>query len=382
MKEVLILSDNFLPRHDGVVRFLLEVIPFLKKHFSLTLVVPKYKDKEVDIPGVRIVYIPVGKKFVGDFPVPKYKPLTIVKEIKRADIIFSQTLGPIGGLGQLFAKLLHKPVASYIHSIEWELVVHSKEVVSKKKILVRLVKRLVKFILSSNKVLIVPSERLVDVLNWQGIQTPKQIVHLAVDAHRFSPQQDTQLREMERKRLHIGTDDLVIGYHGRLAYEKDIQTLLRGFVKLRKKYDNVKLLIIGSGVPKLEELIKNQPGVIHIEATSDVEHYLKLMDIYALTSLTETTSLSTLEAMSTGLPVVATPVGFVKDYVKEGVTGYFFTKKDSQDLFLKLELLVNHPHKRNAMGMHARKSVTEQFSWEQTGERVAQMLKNIQRQGK
>ena len=103
------------------------------------------------------------------------------------------------------------------------------------------------------------------------------------------------------------------------------------------------------------------------------------MDIYALTSLTETTSLSTLEAMSAGLAVVATPVGFVKDYIHEGKTGLFFEKKNSQDLFTKLEFLLLHPRERNSLGMYARQSIITQFSWEQTGERIAQMLKNIQK---
>lgn len=377
MKRLLIATDNFLPRHDGVVRFLIETLPFLKKRFSITLIVPQYKGKTIDIPGVRLVYIPTTKHFAGDFPVPKFHPMTILKTVRKADVVFTQTLGPIGATALFFAHTLRKPTASFIHSLEWELFIQAKEFGAKRAFIASWTKRFVKFLFRKNQLLIIPSQRIADALGWQGIHTPKRVVHLAVDANRFAPSKDVQLRHQERKRLGIADDEIVIGYHGRLANEKDLPTLLRAFVRLRNRYSQCRLLVVGSGIPRLEALFKDQPGVIHIPATNDVEHYLRLMDVYCLPSLTETTSLSTLEAMSTGLAVVATRVGFVKDYIQDGTNGLFFKMKDSHDLATQLERLCTQPSLRHRLGTQARMSVTRQFNWAHTGEQLCEMLDGI-----
>ncbi len=89
------------------------------------------------------------------------------------------------------------------------------------------------------------------------------------------------------------------------------------------------------------------------------------MDIYCLPSLTETTSLSTLEAMSCELPVISTPVGFIKDYITPKKTGLFFKAGDSYALSRIIEKLDGDKELQETMGKAARKMVQEYFSWQQ-----------------
>ena len=94
------------------------------------------------------------------------------------------------------------------------------------------------------------------------------------------------------------------------------------------------------------------------------------MDIYVLPSLTETSSISTMEAMSCGLAVVSTKVGYVQKYIKEKVNGMFFPMQNYFVLSMKLEWLLENKKLREMLGKNARKTAVEKFSWERTVERI------------
>ncbi len=374
--RLLIATDSFLPRRDGVTRFLEEVIPRLQPTFEISIVGPVFRDGEVSLPeDVSYEHIPISKRMAGDFPLPKFRFWKVMRAVKKADIIFSQSLGPIGGTALFFGQRFRKKTVSFIHSVDWELWSRTSNHRLIKKYAYPFGKWLTRRLYGRASHLILPSERISDLLSWAKINTPKTIIHLGVDTNKFTP---TVEKKVERREsLGLSELDLVIGYHGRISREKDLRTLVRAFVKLRKRYTFLKLLIIGSGVKQLEKQLIKQPGVVHVPAVSDVEQYLPLMDIYCLPSLTETTSLSTLEAMSTGLPVVTTPVGFIRDYVVHEVNGLFFAPGDSFSLATQLEHLINDKNLRKKLGDNARHTVVHRFDWDATSLRLVSFFKEL-----
>jgi glycosyltransferase involved in cell wall biosynthesis len=107
---------------------------------------------------------------------------------------------------------------------------------------------------------------------------------------------------------------ITLGYCGRLDPEKSIEQLFKAADIYQKKYDkkNIRLLLIGDG-PEARPLVSQYP---HINATitgfvDNVIPYLDQLDAFVLASKTETTSLSSLEAYSRGLPVFSTRVGYL-----------------------------------------------------------------------
>ena len=98
------------------------------------------------------------------------------------------------------------------------------------------------------------------------------------------------------------------------------------------------------------------------------------MDIYVMPSLTETNSLATMEAMACGVPVISTPVGFLKDYIRHGYNGYFFPRRDSYALSKRLSELLGNPQVRKAMSENARRTIVERFSWDRTAEELMQAI--------
>ncbi|MBN1175846.1 glycosyltransferase family 4 protein [Candidatus Woesearchaeota archaeon] len=373
---MVIASDNFLPRRDGITRFLSEVIPRLKDKFDIIVICPDYEGVEVLIDGVKFVRVPLSKRVVGDFKLPKVKFRRIIKAVKKADIVFTQTLGPIGGSALFFAQKLRRKTVAFIHNIEWELVAQATSFSFVKRYSYPITKRITHYLYSRCSYLVVPSESISDVLTWKDLRTPKKIINLGVDTNKFKPSDDSLERLKLRELLGVRDDQLVIGYHGRIAREKDLATLMRAFVKLRNQHPSLKLLVVGSGIKEIEKQLEKQPGVIHVPAVSDVEKYLQAMDIYCLTSLTETTSLSVLEAMSTSLPVVTSRVGFVKDYISHGINGLFFQKGDSFSLAKEIELLIESKQLREKLGGNARHTIVHRFDWDLTGMRLVDFFEN------
>ncbi len=369
--KLVIATDNYLPRWDGIARFLSEIVPRLAKEYEVIVIAPDFGDAP-EIKNVTVVKIPLSKFKGGDFKIAKFKYKIIKDIIAKSDAVFSQTIGPIGICAILASKAKFKPLITFTHSIEWELFPKAMVRPILKKFAYPLTKRVVRFLYNKARLLIVPSDNIADMLSWEKITTKKKIVHLGVNTKKFSKSN----KQDAKKKLGLKAKDFVIGYHGRLGREKDLKTLLRAFIRVRSKYDNVKLLIVGDGAPDVKKIFQNQTDVIYHEAKNNVVPYIHAMDIYVIPSLTETTSLSTLEAMSCETAVIATRVGHIKDYIIDGENGLFFQKQDTFDLVRKIRILYEDSALRNKLGSNARKTVLEQFLWSTAAEKIIRGIKS------
>ena len=94
-------------------------------------------------------------------------------------------------------------------------------------------------------------------------------------------------------------------------------------------------------------------------------------------SLTETTSLATLEAMSYGLPIIASKVGFMKNYIVKGYNGIFFPRDSSTMLAMKIKKLRDNIELRNKLGQNARKTIAYSFSWERSINKIKRLLMKL-----
>ena len=168
----------------------------------------------------------------------------------------------------------------------------------------------------------------------------------------------------------------MIGYVGRVSREKSVLTLLEGFRKLQGQEDLL-LLIVGDGDKEIMDELRRQENCVCTGFVLDVEKYLQAMDIFVMPSLTETTSLATLEAMATGLAVLSTKVGFIAEYLVKGVNGEFFPRENSSMLAVKLEKFLREPLYAKQLGYNARRKVAYSFSWERSINRISRVLKKV-----
>lgn len=368
MKKLVIATDSYLPRWDGISRFLSEVIPYLKKEYDITVIAPDYG--KIKSP-VKLIQIPRKKRAEHGFRLAKFRPFSMVKAISKADLVFTQSVGPVSFAGFLVALLLGKKRVAFIHSIEWELVPKVVNGTFWKHYSYYLLRLITKITYSFCNLLIMPSESVVEMFNWRKINTRKSIVNLGTDAEKFKPENKNDAK----KKLNINTSDIVIGYHGRISPEKNLITLVRAFQRLRKKNKKAVLLIVGEGSETIKAVAKE--GIILAGNQNNVVPYLNAMDIYCQPSTTETTCLSVLEAMACQLPVITSKVGYIKDYIKNKTNGLFFEKTNSYDLFRKIEYLIEKPAERTKLGKAARKTVEENFKWSDTAEKLMRTLENV-----
>ena len=130
----------------------------------------------------------------------------------------------------------------------------------------------------------------------------------------------------------------VLVTNGRLSMEKNWKTLLAAVTPVLKKYDDVRLLMIGDGPLRhdlesyMEDLgIRERVIITGLVPFDDIPAHLKAGDIYCFASVSETQGLVTMEAMAAGLPVAAVRATGSRDVVEEGVQG-LLTHNDSDAL--------------------------------------------------
>ncbi len=367
-KNLVISTDCFLPRWDGIARFLNELIPYLTKEFQVTVLCPEFPGKIPNMPGVHVHRYPLLKVRFGDIYFAWASKASIASHIRRADIVFNQTLGPIGMSAISAAAEYDVPLVSYVHSIEWELA--SRAVKHGKMLAGLFVKRLARQKYSKCDALLTPSTGVSDMLSVNGIKTRKVVVPLGIDVRRFTP---SASKPMSKKAAGIDPRKPVIGFCGRIGREKDLPTLINAFRRVQKKHD-ANLLIVGAG---LEEKEFRNPRIKLTGAVDNVVPYLQAMDIFVLPSLTETSSLATMEAMSCGLPVIATPVGSIREYIKDGVNGFIFPRKDADALTYRLHTLLKSPKVRERIGAAARQTITQRHTWEQVARQILRVLHDL-----
>jgi glycosyltransferase involved in cell wall biosynthesis len=154
---------------------------------------------------------------------------------------------------------------------------------------------------------------------------------------------------------------------GRLSPEKDFATLIRAAAIASRRDPSFRLEIAGDGVcmPALRDLINqlglNDSGIRLLGPVQDIPGLLSRASAFALSSLTEGVSLAIMEAMASGLPVVATRVGGNPEVIADGVTGLLVPPSDPEALAAALLAVWQNPDERLRMGERGRSRAAEQF---------------------
>jgi glycosyltransferase involved in cell wall biosynthesis len=169
------------------------------------------------------------------------------------------------------------------------------------------------------------------------------------------------------RRLSSPSSEVVVGTAGRLVPLKGNVYLIRALGSLCREFPNLRLEIAGSGPerPALEQEVHSQHLEDRIRFLGWQPNLLPLMmgwDIYAQPSLGEPFGIAALEAMSVGLPVVATAAGGLPELVEHGRTGWLVPPSNPQALAKRLRGLMVDPEQRRHMGAAGRARARESFS--------------------
>ena len=191
-----------------------------------------------------------------------------------------------------------------------------------------------------------------------------KIINNGVDTERFNG--EGRDKKLLRDSLGIGPDELVIGTVGRLAKIKNQKLLILAFKNVADLRSDCRLVVVGDG-PLKNELIdySQEVGVrekiLFLGERNDISQLLGVFDIFCLSSLSEGISLVLLEAMATGLPIVATRVGGNSELIEDGVNGFLVPSQDPRSMSENLVKLLSDKELRDHMSKNNQKSARSRF---------------------
>ena len=168
-----------------------------------------------------------------------------------------------------------------------------------------------------------------------------------------------------------GPDKIVIGTIGRMEAVKDQLTLAHAFVRLVEEYpggrESLRLIMVGDGALREPARAILEAGGLEQIAwlpgeREDIPDMLRAMDVFVLPSLAEGISNTILEAMASGLPIVATNVGGNYELVDQDKTGLLVPRGDPAALADAVRVYVDNPDLRRLHGAAARKRSEDEFS--------------------
>jgi len=197
------------------------------------------------------------------------------------------------------------------------------------------------------------------------------MAHTAVIHNGVNPREFTPLTGASafRRELGFSQADFVVGFVGRLQPVKGIEVFLHAAALLNAWPGNYRFVIVGDGDPAykqamfdLREKLGLRDKVEFVGFRSDVSHVMGAFDVYALTSKSEGFSLSTIEAMASGVPVVATRCGGPEQILEDGVSGVLAENGSATGVADAIRRLYSDAGERRRMAEAGRAAVLAHFT--------------------
>lgn len=344
-RVLLSLTKNIDTSRYEVHPILFTLPDFTDAVFFKELKKTRKKYHSILVNGHRLKYANPVANFIETFQLLTKKRFDLVHTHGyRADV-----------LGILTAKLVRLPVVSTCHGF-----------ISNDAHL-RLYNRLDRVCLRFADRVMAVSEAIKQDLVKSGIRESRiTTVQNAVERN-HSPAALAKNRRLRRQQYELNEKDFVVSYAGRLSPEKGIKYLLESCARLTEWGVPVKTVLLGEGPQRGElEAFADERGIRHSTVfagfQADIEAWLPAADVFVLPSLTEGTPIALLEAMSLGIPVIASRVGGVPDVVSHGVHGFLCEAGNSQELARLLKIMYEMPFRRKEMSAEAAKLISMKYN--------------------
>lgn len=219
---------------------------------------------------------------------------------------------------------------------------------------VRFVYPLFKKIFTRADIIQAISRYLADWAREMGYKKKVEVIPNGVDVKKFTA--DVQSSALDKENITLITTSRLVEKNG----VKDIINALRFL-------PNVKLRILGAG--PLESELKLLATGLPVEfvgfvSQDEIPKYLHEANIFIRPSLSEGFGSSFIEAMAAGLPVIATAVGGIVDFLRDGETGLFCQVKNPASIAVQVRRLLENENLKNVIVENAKKMVKEKYDWD------------------
>lgn len=339
--------------------------------------------------AIRRVKPVVGLNRFGKYLMLGPALISLIKNKAKYDVIIVSDFKVLGVIGVIASKMLRKKCilraascgemdGSYAYafkdkkSINHFIVILIKLLISLRNPILRQTDRFLSITTVITKELLkcgVPKEKIIE--NKNGIDTQKYI----------PVKKDAKVKI--RNKLGL-PDARIFTYTGRITKGKGLTNLINVWGKIVKKYPETFLLLIGSGQGfalssenKFEEMVYERKLENYVKFLGHVENiheYLQSSDGFIFPTRYEALSNCLLEALSTGLPCIATRVGGNVDVISHGKNGLLIKNGDEKELYIAVEKVIQNKNMAEELGYQARLTAINDFDIK---EKVKMLVNNI-----
>ncbi|MBU1167158.1 glycosyltransferase [Patescibacteria group bacterium] len=284
------------------------------------------------------------------------------------DIIHSHTPFIMGFYASFVGFTLNIPVVHTYHTFYEKYSGHS--FLSKQKnadrILMQAIKKISLLHPGRCEAIIAPSAKMKTVLEDYGVKNPINVIPTGIDLKVFNGIDKKSFRQKK----DISPEKQVLIFVGRLGQEKNIKFLIKVTQKLAKINPDILLVIVGAG-PEREKLeaegtqknVSQHVKFLGQQSKIEVREAYAGSNIFCFASLTDTQSLSLLEAAVSGLPIVMLEDKGLTEVMVDGVNGYTIPDNDSEKFADKISKILKDDDLRKRMS-EASKQIGAQLSIE------------------
>ena len=338
--RIALFTETYLPHINGVVTHVKILRDgLLQQGHEVLVVTADYQTRHHYIKD-GILHCPAikSKRFYGYGVASPFsrRRLKLVQDF-HPDIIHIHNEFGIGLSGIFAAKQLHVPLVYTLHTMYDDYLYYVAP-----RHLLRAAKKVSHdyFRLLGNAAteLTGPSPKCQEYFQQIGVKKDVNVIPNAVELDDFSPDRiSAENKAAFRRRYQIPDDVMIACFVGRLGHEKSVDVLLDYWARTITPEDKIMLCIIGGGPvqEELEQQAKDLGIGSMVVFTGAVPHdqmppYYASCDVYVTASLSDTNSISMLEGMATGLPVLRRydALNEIVDQVRDGVNGYIFNSPE------------------------------------------------------
>jgi len=333
-----LFTDTYYPELNGVANSVYSLKKELEKRgHNVYVITTKTPGAPADEKGV----FRVPSKECSFVPERRiglvYHPKIALKIHKmKLDIIHTNTEFAIGMFGRIMAKELFVPVVHTYHTIYEDYTHYIKKYVSKEERARKVAQLYSKFSVRGAEELIVPTQKVAELMERYGVKPDINVIPTGIDLTRFAERDSEKQKEKTKRILGIPTDYKVILYLGRISEEKNIDEVMEYLNRYMDKYPKVAFVMIGDGpyrttLEKKAKVLKNRRHIIFAGAKpwDEITHYYQVADAFVSASTSETQGLTYIEALASGVPIIARRDPCLEDVLVDGVNGYSFENEDT-----------------------------------------------------
>jgi glycosyltransferase involved in cell wall biosynthesis len=349
--NIAVVTETYPPDINGVAHTLSKIVQGLQaRGHVIWLVRPRQ-------PGVDIALINPSYQevLVRGLPIPFYRQLRLGLPAKREllrlwtrqrpDIVHIATEGPLGWSALQVARKLKLPMSTDFRTNFHAYSQHYGIGWLRGAILAYMKK-----FHNAAHATMVPTAQLEGELAGSGFKR-LSVVPRGIDTGLFSP---TQRQTELRKSWGAAEHERVMIYVGRLAVEKNLGAVIDSYRALKLQHPDIKLVLVGDG-PMRAELQQQHPDIVFagFRVGQDLAQHYASADIFMFASKTETFGNVTIEAMASGLAVVAFKHAAAGELITSGLNGMLADPNDGPGFAAAAQALLNDPDHMRAIGRQA-----------------------------